>query len=595
MKTKFTFLLIVGFSVALHAAPRKPELSLGLYQHAFDHLGSISDQRNACAASGFNVIYSTGFGSLGYAGLPPDRDIQSQFTATRDYIDRARKNGIQIVIGYVCATSIVKLDTFDKNWPQRFRQQFSSAPKDWLQVDIDGKPLPSWYGGDYRPACMNNPDWQKYEKAIVRMQLDAGHDGIFFDNPTVHPQGCYCEFCMRKFQKYLTSAGVKLELPQAGYVAYMRTVTKQHSEEFARFRTTIAREFLDEIQKFVHTVKPQALITCNNSLNTPTVFFSQARNYGYNIHEMSKTEDFVVVEDGANQPRTLADGNTVEYGHMYELLHAISHKKPVVAVTIVDGDYTTAPNLMRLAMAEAAAHNASYLAWPTWPEKERERMCTAVRPEADLLRQSAPLLNNAPRRADVVFYFPFEKWPTLSDSELINCVSIFEKQNIQFVAACEDTIDELLKAKRKPIVFALGSKDDPHLNEFRAHGGLVFSNHEDKNWIGDLQKVLSKSVTIDAPPSVRVVVHDQPKRTIVHLVNLNVQRVSSFEDKVTPVSGIALKVQVPMKKVRSVQAMSVDTYVTHGNIEFSSQKNANGSEVSFNVQNLGISTIVVIE
>jgi hypothetical protein len=359
MKSRFTFFLVVGFAVALHAAPtKKPELSLGLYQHAFDHLGTINEQRNACAASGFNVIYSTGFGALGYEGLPPDRDIQAKFGSTRDYIDRARRNGIQIIIGYVCATSLVKLDTFDKNWPQRFRQQFSSPPKHWLQVDIDGKPLPSWYGGDYQPACMNNPDWQKYEKAIVRMQLDAGHDGIFFDNPTVHPQGCYCEFCMSKFQKYLTSAGVKLDIPQMGYTAYMRNVTKQHPEEFARFRTTIARDFLDEIQKFAHTVKPQALITCNNSLNTPTVFFSQARNYGYNIHEMSKTEDFVVVEDSVSQPRTLADGNTVEYGHVYELLHAISHNKTVVAVTIVDGDYTTPPNLMRLARTEAAAHNA---------------------------------------------------------------------------------------------------------------------------------------------------------------------------------------------------------------------------------------------
>lgn len=595
MKSIFTFFLVVGAAIALQAAERKPELPVGFAQHAFDHLGSISDQVNACSSCGFNVIYSTGFGAVGYEGLPPDRDIQSQFATTRDYIYRARKVGIQLVIGYVCATSIVKLDTFDKNWPARFRQQFSSPPKDWLQVDIDGKPLPSWYGGEYRPACMNNPDWQKYEKTIVRMQLDAGHDGIFFDNPTVHPQGCYCEFCMRKFQKYLTSAGVKIDVPQMGYLAYMRNLTKQHPDEFARFRTTIARDFLDEIQKFVSTVKPKALITCNNSLNTPTVFFSQARNYGYNIHEMSKTEDFVVVEDGVSQPRTLANGDTVEYGHMYELLHAISHHKPVVAVTIVDGDYTTPPDLMRLAMAEAAAHNASYLAWPTWPEKERQAMCVAVRPEADLLRQAAPLLNSAPRRADVVFYFPFEKWPTLSDTELINCVSIFEKQNIQFVAACEDNIDELLRAKHKPVVFALGTKNDPHLNGFRARGGLVFSNHEDKNWIGDLQKVLTKSVIIDAPPSVRVVVHDQPKRTIVHLLNLDVQRISSFEDKVTPVSGISLKVQVPMRKVHTVEAMSVDTYVTHGKIEFSSQKDADGSQVSFNVSNLGISTIVVIE
>jgi hypothetical protein len=50
-----------------------------------------------------------------------------------------------------------------------------------------------------------------------------------------------------------------------------------------------------------------------------------------------------------------------------------------------------------------------------------------------------------------------------------------------------------------------------------------------------------------------------------------------------------------MKKVHSVQAMSVDTYVTHGKIDFSAQKDPDGSQVSFNVSNLGISAIVVIE
>jgi hypothetical protein len=78
-----------------------------------------------------------------------------------------------------------------------------------------------------------------------------------------------------------------------------------------------------------------------------------------------------------------------EYGPIYELLHAISHRKPVVACALADGDYHTAPNLVRLAMAEAAAHRASYLAWPTWPENVRQKMIAAIRPQADLLRKNA--------------------------------------------------------------------------------------------------------------------------------------------------------------------------------------------------------------
>jgi hypothetical protein len=447
MKKYFIFAIAVGFAVCLNAAEKRKDLFVGTAQHAFDHLGSISDQASAAAASGATVIYSTGIGGIGYAGLPPQPQIDELLAKTRTYLLGARKAGITLAIGYVCATSIVNLDAFDKNWPAPFRKQFKSPPRNWLQVGIDGKPLPSWYGGNYQPACMNNPDWQLYEKAMVKMQLEAGHDGIFFDNPTVHPQGCYCEFCMRKFQKFLAANGMKVEAPSSGFAVYMRKIAAAHPQQFQQFRCTIARDFLQEIRKFARGMNPKALITCNNSLNSPNVFFSQSRNYGYNIEEMSKVEDLVVVEDGVSQPRTLANGSTVEYGHMYELLHAISHDKPIVAVTIVDGDYHTPPNLMRLAMAEAAAHEASYLSWPTWPEAQRAQMCAAVRPQADYLRTSTALLNSAPRRADVVFYFPMSKWQSLSDNELLNCVSVLENQNIQFVAACEDTVADYLNVK----------------------------------------------------------------------------------------------------------------------------------------------------
>ena len=52
---------------------------------------------------------------------------------------------------------------------------------------------------------MNNPDWRNYEEFMVRQQLETGHDGIFFDNPTVHPQGCYCPHCMERFDAFPAS------------------------------------------------------------------------------------------------------------------------------------------------------------------------------------------------------------------------------------------------------------------------------------------------------------------------------------------------------------------------------------------------------
>jgi hypothetical protein len=166
----------------------------------------------------------------------------------------------------------------------------------------------------------------------------------------------------------------------------LRRLPKEHPEEFLRYRGTTARDFLAEMRRFARTLNPRALVTANNSLNSPEVLYSQCRSYGYNIYEMSQAEDFVVVEDMSSQPRLLPDGRFAEYGPTYKQLQAICHGRPIVAVTIADGDYHTPPNLVRLAMAEAAAHSASYLSWATWPEKERQRMIEAIRPESDFLR-----------------------------------------------------------------------------------------------------------------------------------------------------------------------------------------------------------------
>lgn len=191
------------------------ELRVGQAGHAFDHLGNIGEQAEAAAASGATIIYATGLGALGYQGLPSPEDLRRQRETAATYNRAAKRRGIRLVLGYACATSIVKLDTFDRNWPPEFRAQFRTPPPEWRQQDRNGKPLPSWYGGDYQPACMNNLDWRAYERFVVRQQLDSGHDGIFFDNPTVHPQGCYCPHCMDKFAQFLKREGVEIPLTRS--------------------------------------------------------------------------------------------------------------------------------------------------------------------------------------------------------------------------------------------------------------------------------------------------------------------------------------------------------------------------------------------
>ncbi len=516
-------------------------LAIGVAGHAFDHLGNIGDQAEAALASGENIIYSTGIGGLGYAGLPPAAQLDEAEKSATAYLKKAKASGVRLAIGYVCATSIVKLDTFDKNWPAELRSQLKTPPSQWLQRDKDGQPLPSWYGGDYRPACMNNPDWRSYEKYIVRQQIEAGFDGIFFDNPTVHPAGCYCDYCMTKFRKF-----VGAKAPED--VPAIRQYAQQHKDEFLRFRSTIAADFLKEMRAYARTINPKALITCNNSLNSPEQFFSQCRVYGYDIYELSKVEDLVVIEDMATQPRVLPDGKVVEYGPVYEMLHAISHDKPIVAVVIADGDYHTPPNLMRLAMAEAAAHGASYLSWPTWPENERKRMSAAVRPEADFLRAHADLLNDVKHCDDAVSYLPFTKWVQTDNCPELAMVRQLSAANVQFSVVTDEK----------------------------------------------QAKSLASTRTIelpDAPPTVRAVVREKAGKTIVHLLNLNVQRISSFEDRVTPASNLRVRLRCSTTP-KSVTALSADSSATQGTVPF---KTVGDGQIELTLPTLEISTILVVE
>jgi hypothetical protein len=575
------------------------ELRIGRAGHAFDHLGGIGAQAEAAAASGSTIIYTGGLGDAGYHGPPPEKEFAALRKSVGEYSRRAKELGIELNIGYLCATSIIKLDTFDKNWTDEFRAQFKTRPADWRQQDRHGKPLPSWYGGDYNPACMSNPDWRAYQHAMIRYQLEAGHDGIFFDNPTVHPQGCYCSHCMKAFAEYVVQNAPKPIGPvPTGDVDAIRKLAEAQPELFLRFRSTIGRDFLADMRTYARTINPRALITCNNSLNAPSVLFSQCRTYGYNIDEMSKAEDFVVVEDQNTQPRTEANGQVFEYGPTYKQLHAISHGKPVVAVTIANGDYHTAPNLMRLAMAEAAANNASYLSWPTWPEDQRKRIITAVRPQADFLRRNEDLLNDAPFRVDVALYLPIQRWVKTDQCAASALAAKLTKENIQYRVVSDDDLDSFAKQKSRPVllvesrsVFTL--REQPAVATIdKQKPGIIAADKSD--WLQQLQRQISKaSCTLTGPPSVRAVVHDQNGRTIVHLYNLIIQRLSSFEDKVTPARQLQLRVSVPFE-VGEVKIETPDESLAAGPMKYNTIHAIDSSSVLMNIPQVDIYSVITI-
>jgi hypothetical protein len=73
----------------------------------------------------------------------------------------------------------------------------------------------------------NNPVWREYLKAIIRIQIDAGVDGVQLDEAelpltTLQYGGCFCKDCLKGFRAYLQSLPAD-ELPTELQVADLAT------------------------------------------------------------------------------------------------------------------------------------------------------------------------------------------------------------------------------------------------------------------------------------------------------------------------------------------------------------------------------------
>ncbi len=88
-------------------------------------------------------------------------------------------------------------------WKEMFQALPESEP--WRQQGPDAEPVP--YGGiDYGAGevtrylmCCHNPHWRAYQKRRIAAALDAGADGIFWDN---NFSKCHCPICREKFRQF---------------------------------------------------------------------------------------------------------------------------------------------------------------------------------------------------------------------------------------------------------------------------------------------------------------------------------------------------------------------------------------------------------
>jgi hypothetical protein len=126
-------------------------------------------------------------------------------------------------------------DRYPKLWPPRSKyfpdpvvnawgDEVTDILEECAQRDIHGEPCHAlWIECPDREHWnymmdRNNPVWREYLKAIVRLQIDAGVQGVHFDEAEVpltslQYGGCFCRTCVEGFRAYLRELSPD-ELPE---------------------------------------------------------------------------------------------------------------------------------------------------------------------------------------------------------------------------------------------------------------------------------------------------------------------------------------------------------------------------------------------
>ena len=100
---------------------------------------------------------------------------------------------------------------------------------------------------------------------------------------------------------------------------------------------------------------------------------------------------------------------------------------------------------------------------------------------------------------------------------------------------------------------------------------------------------------LNAPVTVRGVVRDSGTATVLFLHNLHIERLSSFEERVTPAENLAVTVRVPFREIKAVRASTADEGVVSGPVEYTAEDDNDGKCVTVQVPRLDIATMLIIE
>lgn len=164
---------------------------------------------------------------------------------------------------------------------------------DWYAQTPDGRKI-YYYTGRYM-TCWRHPQWLDHLKNIIAGILEAGADGVFFDNPWHGAQplhlagawlgwaGCYCTRCLGAFRQ------------ETGFQApsSLAPETDPDSQAYLEWRTREVTRTLAMLSDYARSIRPDVFISANNfdAIMRPSTV------YGIDLRSLSNVQDVMMIED----------------------------------------------------------------------------------------------------------------------------------------------------------------------------------------------------------------------------------------------------------------------------------------------------------
>lgn len=211
-------------------------------------------------------------------GFPPEIEQQDW----DDFIKAVpiyHQHGVK-VFGYIQASNCVYSGTY--------------THKDWYALTPKGN-YTHYYTGRYM-TCWLHPEWLAHLRDMISGVIQAGADGVFFDNPwlgiqPLHfggawtgPAGCYCPRCCATYQE-ATGYPIPTKIDPA---------REPNSRDYLAWRAEQVTRTLASLANYARSLNPDILISANdyNAIMQPAF-----ATHGIDLSALADPQDVVMIEN----------------------------------------------------------------------------------------------------------------------------------------------------------------------------------------------------------------------------------------------------------------------------------------------------------